>query len=293
MGRTRDAVFFFAFAGMFSASPLPGQTAVWQIDPARSTAHLYIASSYNRDARISIGVAQLSGEILQSADNSLPGMFVFQIYPVERNETAVEPKKQETPPSGVGGTGSPLISFQSRTVERTADKAVRVRGELTATFPSKKADYDSSKGDAGQAFGPQVQHSVKRPASFVFRVSPEGGTRGKKRGNPEWRAISGFSREAFPELWNAVMSAYWSAIAARKRCVVPSVVGEDFSGPTCGGQATGGSKDNMANEVEIELTVHLIQENTPPNPAATGNPTAHNYKSVEVAEAGAAAAQYR
>ena len=54
-----------AFAVLLSAAPAGAQGTVWRIDATQSTARLYVTASNRRDARINVGVARLSGNVLQ------------------------------------------------------------------------------------------------------------------------------------------------------------------------------------------------------------------------------------
>lgn len=237
MARMFEALILSAFAGIFCANPAPAQTTAWRIDSVHSTARLYVGSSNRKDARINVGVARLSGELLQSAGNFLPSSFTFQIYPADKNAKPAQSQGGGSAAVGSGRAGSTVIAFQSKTVELINENSLRVRGELTATYVSRAAEYDGlSKGYSGPTFGPPITHSMKRVASFVFRVVPNSGTQEAKRGNPEWTATSAFPNQAFPELWNAVVTTDWPAFVLGEQCTAPSGIGEDFSGPACTGK---------------------------------------------------------
>jgi len=65
-------------------------------------------------------------------------------------------------------------------------------------------------------------------------MPPEGP--GKRQGS------SVIAEEDFPELMNAVAATDWPIFVTREDCVMPSNVGEDFSGAAC----TGGRIDRLA-----------------------------------------------
>ena len=110
-----------------------------------------------------------------------------------------------------------------------------VRGELTATYVSRTADYDPSRGYSGPVYGPPVIHSLKREVGFVFRVAPAAGKREAKREIVEWSATSAIAGDLFPELWNAVVTTDWPAFLVNEPCNPPANTGEEFSTPACTG----------------------------------------------------------
>ena len=180
-----------------------------------------------------MGVARLSGEVLQNADSPLPRTFAFQIYPADRTARTTQSQAQKGVPANAGGTSTTSIRFRSKSVELLDANSVLVIGDLAATYISRDAEYDPSKGYSGPTFGPSVTHTAKREARFVFRaVSGAGG----KKGNLEWSASSAVAGDVFPELWNAVVTTDWPAFVVGEQCTMPSGVGEDFSGPKCKGK---------------------------------------------------------
>ena len=226
----------YVFAGLLSATPAGAQGTIWRIDAAQSTARLYVAASNRRDARINVGVARLTGNILQGEDSVLPATVAFQIYPADSNSKLRKP--DGTLPSSQTRiqANSATIAFRSRTVQLVDQKSVLVRGDLTATYVSQNADYDPSKGYSGPIFGPPIIHSVKREVGFVFRVAPVAGKREAKRGIVEWSASSVIAGDLFPELWNAVVTTDWPAFMVNEQCNPPVDAGEDFSVPACTGK---------------------------------------------------------
>ena len=226
----------YVFAGLLSATPAAAQGTLWRIDAAQSTAWLYVAASNRRDARINVGVARLTGNILQGEDSVLPATVAFQIYPADSNSELRKPDGALPSSQTRIQANSATIAFRSRTVQLVDQKSVLVRGDLTATYVSQNADYDPSKGYSGPIFGPPVIHSVKREVGFVFRVAPLAGKREAKRGIVEWSASSVIAGDLFPELWNAVVTTDWPAFMVNEQCNPPVDAGEDFSVPACTGK---------------------------------------------------------
>ena len=226
----------YGFAGLLSVIPAAGQGTVWRIDATQSTARLYVTASNRRDARINVGVARLTGNILQGDGSVLPATVAFQIYPADR---ILKPRK----PNGTLSSSQPqiranstTIAFRSRTVQLLDQKSVLVRGDLTATYVSQTADYDPSKGYSGPVYGPPVIHSVKREVGFVFRTAAPGGQRDARKGSVEWSASSVIAGDLFPELWNAVVTTDWPSFIVAEPCNPPADTGEEFSVPACTGK---------------------------------------------------------
>ena len=233
MSRLFQALILVTLAGIPCASGVCAQTTVWRIDPVHSTARLYVASSHRQGARINVGVARLSGEVLQNADSPLPRTFAFQIYPADRTARTAQPQEQTGVPANAGRSPTTSIRFKSKSVELLDANSVLVAGDLTATYISRDAEYDPSKGYSGPTFGPPITHTAKREVRFVLRVLSGAGS---KKGNPEWSASSAVAGDVFPELWNAVVTTDWPAFVLGEQCTMPSGVGEDFSGPKCKGK---------------------------------------------------------
>jgi len=221
----------YVFAGLLSATPAAAQGTVWRIDAAQSTARLYVTAANRREARINVGVARLTGNVLQGEDSALPATVAFQIYPEDRNPKLRKPDGAVSSSQTQIRANSTTIAFRSRTIQLLDPKRVLVRGDLTATYVSQNADYDPSRGYSGPVYGPPVIHSVKREVGFVFRVAPPAGKREARKGSVEWSASSVIAGDLFPELWNAVVTTDWPAFLVNEPCNPPADTGEDFSAP--------------------------------------------------------------
>src|SRR5882724_8747466 len=231
-----NGIGLYVFAGLLSATPAAAQGTVWRIDGAQSTARLYVTAANRREARINVGVARLTGNVLQGEDSALPATVAFQIYPEDRNPKLRKPDGAVSSSQTQIRANSTTIAFRSRTVQLLDPNRVLVRGDLTATYVSQNADYDPSRGYSGPVYGPPVIHSVKREVGFVFRVAPPAGKREARKGSVEWSASSVISSDLFPELWNAVVTTDWPAFLVDEQCKPPSDTSEDFTGPACTGK---------------------------------------------------------
>jgi hypothetical protein len=320
MVRKFELLILSVCGGILLAKPALAQTTVWGADSVNSTARLFVGSSNRQDARINVAVARLNGEIKQSAGDFLPGAFTFQIYPADRNAKLVQTEGRGSASHGVNGTRFTIITFTSKSVEPLDENTICVRGDLTATYTSWSATYVPTKDYSGPIYGPPVTHSMKQEVVFVFRKVAHAGAREERHGNVEWLASSTIPAEAFPVLWNAVVTTYWPTFVVEEQCVSAEAGAEDYSGPLCegkvveplprtdmhcvmaspngnesctgtplagllrrvdeshagGGQESGSSSQPLANEVEIQLDLHLAKANpAPPKaPATTGDPVA-------------------
>jgi len=285
MARKLVGLSLAAFAAMFCAIPARAQSTVWVIDSAHSTARLFAASSNRKDI-INVGVARMSGEMLLSASNALPASFTFDVYPADQYPRIIQPSgrgsaAQSSPP----WWDATLISFQSKSVEPVDENAMRVRGEMTATYVSRHAIYGgpSFRDYYGPTYGPPITHSTKQEVTFVFRKMQQNGG----AVTAEWSGSTTVRSTQFPTLWNAVVYTVWPVfevggeiVGTTPRtdvhCLMPATPVEGFSGEVCGGTAmpvlsdpdedrvpdarrSGASADSLANEVQIKLDVHLVK----------------------------------
>lgn len=285
MARKLVGLSLAGFAALFCATPARAQSTVWVIDSAHSTARLFAASSNRKDI-INVGVARMSGELKQDAGIALPASFTFEVYPADQYPRTIQlggrgSAAQSSPPSW----DATLISFQSKSVEPVDDDTVRVRGEMTATYISRRAIYGgpSSRDYYGPTYGPPITHSTKEEVTFVFRkMRSYGGAV-----TAEWSGSTTVRSTEFPTLWNAVVYTAWPVfevggqiVATTPRtdvhCVMPATLSEGFYGEVCSGSAmpalsdpdedrvpgaeeSGAPADSLANEVQIKLDVYLVK----------------------------------
>jgi hypothetical protein len=270
---------FIAFAEMCLATTLPAQTAVWRIDSVHSTARLFVASSDRKD-RVNVGVARMSGELHSVRSHPPSSALSFQIYEADRGP--IPPVAQGSTPQNLPAWDATVISFQSESVQPGDENIIRVRGELTAMYTSRQTFYGPNFRDyAGPRLGPPQRHSQKQEVTLVFRKTGRGGL-----ANVEWLGSTAVRSTEFPTLWNAVLATVWPPfemdgqvmpIVPRTdiHCVMPSMVTNSFSGEVCkgtpivtlsdpdgdsvpGANASGASA-SVANEVQIELYMLLVQ----------------------------------
>jgi hypothetical protein len=214
-----------ATIGILAALPAAAQNTKIKIDSENSTARLFVASSSNPDKSINVGVARLNGDVRWNANDPAKSAFDFTVYPADESK----------PGLSTGKTASySVISFKSKRVEPVGYGAVRVTGDLTVSDVERVASFDPSEAYSGPTYGPAVVHSAKHEVVFYFQ--PAKAADGSNQETPSnWVASSTVVGEDFPELLSAVATSDWPVYVAEENCVMPSTVGEDFSGPACTG----------------------------------------------------------
>lgn len=216
--------------------PTPAQNTVWRIDSEHSTGRLFLASSGNPDATVNVGVARANGLLTRNADDSGMTDFDFTIYPADKTASLERFQQEQNNDKPGNEPDYTVISFKSTRVVRVDEETLRVTGNLTLTYVEHLVTLDPSEAYAGPVYGPAITHSVRQKAVFEFRQVDPSGAQTAKKGNAEWFAVSTISGENFPELLEAVSATNWPTFVADQRCVMPSNMGEDYSGSTCTGE---------------------------------------------------------
>ena len=229
-------VVLVVLSSLIFVAPAPAQTIVWRIDSEHSTARLFLASSRNPDATVNVGVARANGLVTRNADDSAMPDFDFTIYPADKTASLESFKQEEDNEKPGSEPDYTVISFKSTRVVRVDKETFRVTGNLTLTYVERLATYDPSEAYSGPVYGPAVTHSLRQEAVFEFRQVNPSGAQAAKKGNAEWSAFSTIRGENFPELLDAVSATDWPTFVADEHCVMPSTIGEDYSGPTCTGE---------------------------------------------------------
>jgi polyisoprenoid-binding protein YceI len=225
-----------AVSGLIFVAPVLAQNAVWRIDSEHSTARLFLASSRNPDASVNVGVARANGMVTRNAADSAMPEFDFTIYPADKT-ASLERLKQEQDNKKPGDEPDyTVITFKSTRVARIDKETFRVTGNLTLTYVVRVPTYDPSEAYSGPVYGPAVTHSSRQEAVFEFRQVNPSRAQAAKKGIAEWSAFSTINGENFPELLDAVSATDWPTFVADEHCVMPSTIGEDYSGPACTGE---------------------------------------------------------
>jgi polyisoprenoid-binding protein YceI len=228
-------VVFLVLSSVIFVVPAAAQNAIWHIDSERSTGRLFLASSRNPDATVNVGVARANG-LVAYADDSTMRDFDFTIYPADKTaslERFQQDQQTENPGDDLYYT---VISFKSTRIVRVDKETFRVTGNLTLTYVQRLVTYDPSEAYSGPVYGQGITDSVRQEAVFEFREVDPSGAQGATNGNAEWIAVSTISSENFPELLEAVSATNWPTLVADEHCVMPSTIGEDYSGAACTGE---------------------------------------------------------
>jgi hypothetical protein len=236
MLKTLALVVLVVLSSLIFVAPGLAQNAVWGIDSELSTARLFLASSRNPDDIVNVGVARANGLVTRTADDSAVPFFDFTIYPADKTASLERSQRQQNNEKQGNEPDYTVISLNSARAVRIDKETFRVTGNLTLTYVERLVAYDPIEAYSGPVYGPAVTHSVRQEAVFEFhRVNPFG-ARAAKDGNPEWSAFRTISGENFPELLDPVSATNWPTFVADEHCVMPSTIGEDYSGPACTGE---------------------------------------------------------
>ncbi len=227
---------FLGSVGIVLASPLAAQDNSWRIDPAHSMARLFLESSKSPGTSVNVGVARINGEVDHVRD--LPGdaAFDFTIYPADEASAQLSTGNKLLVGTSQEAPGYTVITFKSKQTLPTGGGACRVIGALTMMYIERDALYDPNKGYSGPVFGPAVYHSEQRDAVFEFHQVGKFPLRESKKSTAQLSGSIVIGGKDFPDLLTAVSSTDWPVFVADERCVMPSTVGEDFSGPVCTGK---------------------------------------------------------
>jgi len=219
--------------GLIAVAPALGQDSTWRIDSQHSAAHLFLDSSRNSEAGVSVGVARASGVMVGSAGNSVPSDFDFTIYPPDKTASPESSAQERGGENPVDNANYNVIRFKSKRVVQLSGGSFRVTGDLTLTYVEQLATHAQGGAYSGAVYGPAVTESVTQPAVFEFgQVS---GPRGTQNNIAEWSASSAMNGEDFPELLNAVSNTRCPTFGVNEKCDMPSNEGKGFSGPVCTG----------------------------------------------------------
>jgi polyisoprenoid-binding protein YceI len=284
---------------ILACRPAMAQSIRLQIDSNNSTARLFLASSKQANVGINVGVARIHGVVSWNSSYPAQSVFEFTAYPADQSEPGVRPGDKEPGQFVPKTTNYAVIDFKSKRVVPVDQGTFRVTGDLTVTQVQRFASWDPSEAYSGPVYGPAVVSSTTEEATFVFSRAKVAGTPVEEGGPDKWEAYSVIAGEDFPELLNAVAATAWPVFVAEEKWVMPSTVGEDFSGPVCTGKTvdrlprtdihcempstvgedfagdvcvgtplqlvannqTGKGKNQIAaNEVKMQLAVQLTQE---------------------------------
>src|SRR5271168_492263 len=214
----------------------------WQVDARHSDVQLITDATTNygkTKINFTVGIARVTGRVKFDNDNSAQSTVDITMYPAT----------SATPPIGEDGkiksqwlsnlANHTLICFHSKGTSPTADGHLRTSGTLVLTRVDRNVEFNPSEAYSGPVYGPAMVHRVTTDATFVFDPPAPASTTGQKNDSKVAEMVTSGSTkvitEDFPQLMKAVLGTYWPPVVQDANCQVPSVVGEDFSGPRCTG----------------------------------------------------------
>lgn len=214
----------------------------WQVDARHSDAQLITDATTNygkTKINYIVGIARVTGRVKIDNDDPAQSSFDITMYPATST----------TPPIGEDGkvknqwflnyANHTLICFHSKGTSPASDGRLRTSGTLVLTRVDRNVELNPSEAYSGPVYGPPMIHRVSEQATFVFDSPSPAGTRGQKNESKNAEFLTSGSTnvitEDFPPLLKAVMSTYWPPVVQDENCQIPSVLGEDYSGPHCTG----------------------------------------------------------
>jgi len=222
-------------------SPLAfADAGTWSLDSASSSARLYQGSAANPDSA-STGVGRVTGDVRVDTNDLSNSVFDLSIYPADEQwGHALSP--EGTLPAGYvpDPTDHTLLTFHSKRILRMRDGKLQVIGDLTLTRVERSMIL--MKAYAGPVYGDPVIHTETREVSFLFpdlsAVVSSDPLRPSNLQEKSELDVSGsayIGYDDFPALRSAIQATNWPVVVRNKQCEMPSMVGEDYHGPTCTG----------------------------------------------------------
>lgn len=208
-----------------SASMLAYAQETWQVDPQLSIARLSLGSESNA---LEIGLARVSGEVVFKSSDSADPLVHLVIKP----DNGPQPSYAE-------------LSFTSKRSATTSDGKVVVTGDLSVTRVERSVTIEPNEAYHGPDYGEPVVQTTTEEVRLVISDPrwPATGSNTKRLSGS-----SSFSREAFPQLMDALTRADWPTILVNgEKCHVPSTIGEDYSGATCSGTVIATLNNSMVS----------------------------------------------
>ena len=212
----------------------------WSLDSASSSARLYQGSAASPDSA-NTGVARVTGNVKVDTNDLRNSVFDLSIYPADEEwGHALSP--DSTLPTGYvpDATDHTLLTFHSKRILRMRNGQLQVTGDLTLTRVERSMTL--MKVYAGPVYGDPVIHTETREVSFLFpnlstalSSDPLGLPNLQEKSELDLSGSAYIGYEEFPALLSAVQVTHWPVVVQNKQCQMPSMVGEDYHGPTCTG----------------------------------------------------------
>lgn len=212
----------------------------WQVDSRHSDAQLITDATTNygkAKINFAVGVARVTGTVRLEKEDSSLSSFDISMYPAASTAPVIGEDGKIKSQWFSNLANHTLICFHSKGTSLTPDGRLRTSGTLVVTRVDRNVQYDPTEAYSGPIYGPPIIHRVTHQATFVFD-SPAAPSGQKTDAKDIEILTSGSTKvitEDFPQLYKTVMATYWPPVVLDEKCQMPSVIGEDFSGPHCTG----------------------------------------------------------
>ena len=265
----------------------------WQVDTRHSDAQLITngTTDYGKTKTdFTLGYGRVNGLLQIDDADPAKSNVIFRFYPATGMSPNIAENGKFLSEWLADQANHTLVSFHSKTVQRTADGRLQATGDLTLTRVDRNVDATPSEAYAGPVYGSPMVHRVSREATFVFDL-PTAAGKGQKDGAIQTTASTMVGREGFPQLLKAVVSTYWPPVIQDEKCQTPNPseaykgaqctgsfmeasglpeapggrnIGEDYPGPPSNYSAV------VGNQLTIQLHLRLLAK-AAGGPAAGGN----------------------
>ncbi len=220
--------------GLKGVSAKPASTAgSWQIDTRHSAVQLITdgTTDYGKaKVDFTVGFGRVNGSMMIDDADPTKSNVVFRFYPATGMGPAIAENGKFLSQWLMNVANHTLVSFHSRTVQRTTDGKLQATGDLTITRVDRNVELDPTEAYSGPTYGPPMAHRVSREATFVFNLSPADGN-----GVMEATTSTIIGRENFPQLVKAVVGATWPPVVQDEDCQNPPGASEAYRGFKCTG----------------------------------------------------------
>ena len=221
--------------GLRGVSAKPATTAgSWQVDTRHSAVQLITdgTTDYGKTKMdFTLGFGRVNGSMNIDDADPTKSSVVFRFYPATDIGPAITENGRFLNQWLMNLANHTLVSFHSKTIQRTPDGKLQASGELTITRVDRNVELDPTEAYSGPTYGPPIVHRVSREATFVFDLSP-----GDGNGVMQASATTSVGRENFPQLVKAVVGATWPPVVQDEDCQNPAGASEAYRGYECTGK---------------------------------------------------------
>jgi polyisoprenoid-binding protein YceI len=240
-------MFRFMAVSILAATLAPGvgpstsksTSGPWQVDTRHSDAQLISNATTDfgkTKINVTVGYARINGEV--SLDNTDPtnSKFDLHIFPANTMAPPIEEQGNTKNRWMAELPSHTLICFHSKKVTRAPDGKLQVVGELVLTRVDRNVQIEPNEAYSGPTYGPPIIHRIVREAAFVLDAPAA-----TQADAVTTSGSTNVTRESFPQLVKAVLSAYWPPVVQDEKCQNHAGGSEDYRGLQCTGTFLQGS----------------------------------------------------